>query len=173
MNKIPITIAKQAVESFVKEHLIIRPPLETPEELKRRSGVFVSLKISGELRGCIGTIAPVTGSIPEEIIRNAISAATEDPRFYPVKADELSHLVYNVDILGPETPVAGVGELDPKRYGVIVRSGNLTGLLLPDLEGVDTVEAQLGIACQKANIKPGSDIQVFRFEVTRYKEVDE
>ncbi len=133
-----------------------------------RAGAFVSLKKFGELRGCIGTTAPTTACLAEEIRRNAISAGTQDPRFSPVTADELPFLEYSVDVLGKPLPVQSKTELDPKKYGVIVSKGGRRGLLLPDLEGVDTVEEQLDIACQKAGIDPYDTYEISKFTVTRY-----
>ena len=145
-------------------------PEGLPEEMySRRAGVFVSLKKDGRLRGCIGTIAPVRGSIAEEIIENAISAAIKDPRFHAVEPDELEHLVYSVDVLGDAEKISSPEELDVKRYGVIVSRGYRRGLLLPDLEGVDTAEDQIEIARQKAGIpEDAEDITLERFEVVRH-----
>lgn len=134
-----------------------------------RAGVFVSLKKFGELRGCIGTTAPTTSCLAEEIRQNAISAGTKDPRFDPVSADELPFLEYSVDILGKPQPVQNKTELDPQKFGVIVSKGLRQGLLLPDLEGVDTVEQQLDIACQKAGIDPHGTYKISKFTVTRHK----
>ena len=143
-------------------------PSELPAELsQRRAGVFVSLKKFGELRGCIGTIAPWYGCVAEEIIALAIEAGTRDPRFYPVKADELSELEYNVDVLSDPEP-AKRDQLDARRFGVIVTLGTRRGLLLPDLEGVDTPEQQISIALQKAGIRPDENYQLERFTVERH-----
>ena len=113
---------------------------------------------------------PVYESIATETIMNAISAGTKDPRFPPVRADELNELSYSVDVLTCPEKVSGTGELDPKKYGVIVQSGQRRGLLLPDLEGVDTVEDQIRIAKMKAGILPGEDVEISRFEVMRYND---
>ena len=121
------------------------------------------------LRGCIGTIAPVQDSIAEEIINNAVSAVSRDPRFDKVREDELDLLEINVDILGEPEDIEGPDELDVKRYGVIVTCGYKRGLLLPDLEGVDTVEDQIDIARRKGGISPHDDYTLQRFEVIRYK----
>jgi AmmeMemoRadiSam system protein A len=136
---------------------------------KKKAGVFVSLKKHGELRGCIGTIAPVTDSIAEEIIRNAVSACAEDPRFDPVSKDELDELVYSVDLLSPAEPIPSADMLDPVKYGVIVTSGHKRGLLLPNLEGVDTIEQQIEIAMRKAGIHKNESYTLERFEVVRHK----
>ena len=136
-----------------------------------RAGVFVSIHKNGALRGCIGTISPVCENVAEEIIRNAVSAGAHDPRFPAVREAELPYLSYSVDVLGEAEPVKDTGELDAKRYGVIVTKGRKRGLLLPDLNGVDTVEDQLRIARQKAGIREDdADVEVERFLVTRHGE---
>jgi hypothetical protein len=136
--------------------------------MSQRAGVFVSLKKYGELRGCIGTFEPTRANVAEEIIANAISSATRDPRFPPVNTAELPHLSYSVDVLTKPEPVESQNELDPKRYGVIVESGGQRGLLLPDLEGVNTVEEQISICRQKGGILPHEPVKLYRFEVKRY-----
>ena len=161
-------LARQAVESYVKEHCVIEPPSELVPEMKQKAGVFVSIKKHGELRGCIGTFIPSCGNVAEEIIRNAICAATQDPRFHCVEKEELSELGYSVDVLTPPEEIKDLKELDPKKYGVIVSKGQRKGLLLPDLEGVDTVEEQLRIAKMKAGIYDDEGIKILRFEVKRY-----
>lgn len=147
--------------------------MEKNEQIKSlwldKAGVFVSLKKFGDLRGCIGTTGPTTSCIAEEIRQNAISAGTQDPRFEPVTAEELPFLEYSVDVLGKPMPVQSRAELDPRKYGVIVSKGGRRGLLLPDLEGVDTVEEQLDIACRKAMIDPHGTYEISKFTVTRYK----
>lgn len=145
------------------------PGYVTDEMLNTRRGVFVSLKKEGQLRGCIGTIFPITRSIAEEIIRNAVEAGTQDPRFSSVREDELEEIDFSVDVL-TEPEKATKAELDPKRYGVIVRWRGRTGLLLPDLEGVDTVEEQLDIALKKAGIPSHENFTIEKFEVIRHRE---
>jgi AmmeMemoRadiSam system protein A len=164
-----VRLAKETVESYVRERRLPHPKELTPE-MKERAGVFVSIKKHGELRGCIGTFEPATENVAEEIINNAVSSATRDPRFLPVNAAELAHLRYSVDILTPPEPVAGPDQLDPKRYGVIVQSGWRKGLLLPDLEGVNTVEEQIDICRRKAGIPPHEPVKLYRFEVRRYSQ---
>ncbi|OCB01062.1 AmmeMemoRadiSam system protein A [Clostridium beijerinckii] len=139
------------------------------ELLNERHGVFVSLKKFGNLRGCIGTIAPTTGSVGEEIIRNSVEAAMSDPRFPEVSEDEMDDIDISVDVLMDSEP-CNKEDLDPKKYGVIVSLGMRRGLLLPDLEGVNTVNEQLQIACDKADIDFDEDYKIERFEVVRYKE---
>jgi MEMO1 family protein len=162
-----VSLARQTLETFVRTQEIIEPPVGSPL-LNQRAGAFVSLKIDGQLRGCIGTIQATQASLAAEIIENAISAGYYDPRFPPVSREELDRLTYSVDVLSMPEAVSGPEELDPKQYGVIVESGSRRGLLLPDLEGVDTVEAQLAIALQKAGIAPHEKYRIFRFLVTRY-----
>ncbi len=177
-----VRIARRAVEEYVTDQREIRPAELTeggtiPEgeadrgcdgDFGKKAGVFVSLKKRGELRGCIGTIAPTCRNIIHEIIQNAISAAAKDPRFDPVRPDELPLLVYSVDVLGEPEKVASMDELDAGRYGVIVTRGFRRGLLLPDLEGVDTPEEQIRIALRKAGISPDESFTIQRFEVVRY-----
>ena len=126
------------------------------------------MKIHKQLRGCIGTIAPVYANIAEEIAHNAISACSRDPRFSPVRPYELSEITYNVDVLQPAEPIASADELDVKKYGVIVECGSRRGLLLPDIDGVDTVEQQIAIARQKGQISADEQVQLYRFEVVRH-----
>jgi AmmeMemoRadiSam system protein A len=164
-----VKLAKRTVEQYVRSGTVPETPREGEWVLGRQAGVFVCLKERGQLRGCIGTIEPCTGSAAEETIRNAVSAATRDPRFPRVEEAELENLEYTVDVLSKPEPVADPGQLDPKRYGVIVSCGPRKGLLLPDLEGVDTVEEQLRIARMKAGIDPHEeDVTIQRFEVKRY-----
>ena len=120
------------------------------------------------MRGCIGTIASTQKNLALEIIHNAVSAVSKDPRFDPVEEDELQYLDINVDVLGEAEPIKSLSELDVKKYGVIVQSGYKRGLLLPDLDGVDTVEQQVDIARRKGGISPGEKIDLFRFEVVRH-----
>ena len=133
----------------------------------QQAGVFVSLHKGGDLRGCIGTIAPWYGCVADEIIALAVEAGTRDPRFLPVTADELPDLEYNVDVLSEAEP-ADKSELDAKRYGVIVSTGSRRGLLLPDLEGVDTPGQQIAIALRKAGIRPDEPYRLERFTVERH-----
>lgn len=163
-----VNLAKDALETFVRDKQIIQPTELTPE-MKERAGVFVCIKKQGELRGCIGTFEPYQDNVADEIIANAISTAFHDPRFEPVTVSELRDLDYTVDVLTPPEPVSGADKLDPRKYGVIVEAGYRRGLLLPDLEGVDTVEEQIDIARQKAGIRPDEPVKLYRFEVKRYR----
>jgi len=144
-------------------------PNALPDELLgNRAGVFVSLHKNGRLRGCIGTIAPTAANIALEIMQNAVSAGLHDTRFAPVTAFELPFLTYKVDVLSPPVRIDSPAELDVKRYGVIVTSGQRRGLLLPNLDGVDTVEEQIAIARQKAGIPDRASVKLERFEVVRH-----
>ncbi len=163
-----VETVKKSVESYVARGEIIGLPHPLPDSLSGRAGVFVCIKKRGELRGCIGTFQPACDCIGSEAIANAVSAATKDPRFPPVTEDELPELTYSVDVLSCPEKVSGPDELDPKKYGVIVVSGLRRGLLLPDLEGVDTVQEQLRIAMMKAGIFPQEEYEICRFEVIRY-----
>ncbi len=164
-----VQLARQTVESYIREGRVPDLPDGLPAEmLQDRAGAFVSIHEHGRLRGCIGTFLPTTGSIAEEIRQNAVSASTEDPRFAPIREDELKYLEISVDILSGPEDIASAEELDVKRYGVIVRSGGRRGLLLPDLDGVDTVEQQIDIAMRKGGIRPGEPVKLQRFEVVRH-----
>jgi AmmeMemoRadiSam system protein A len=162
-----VRLARKALETFVQTGRIMPPPPESVLK-KTKAGSFVSLKINGQLRGCIGTIEPVQSSLAEEIIHNAISAGTKDPRFRTLTPDELELLDYSVDVLSQAEEVSDSQDLDPHKYGVIVESNGRRGLLLPDLEGVDTVDEQLAIALQKAGISPRQKFRIFRFLVDRF-----
>lgn len=163
-----VQLARQAIEHYVRSSQVIAPPDPLTDEMKGKAGVFVSLHKHGELRGCIGTIEPMRANVAQEVIMNAISAATRDPRFAPVTADELADLEISVDVLTTPEPVRSQDELDPRVYGVIVESGGRRGLLLPDLEGIDTPDEQVGIALRKAWIRPNEPYRMFRFRVIRY-----
>jgi len=168
-ESIYVKLARGTIENYIKQGKIITPPLGLPEEMiNQKAGVFVSLKKKGNLRGCIGTFIPTQENIAQEIIKNAISAAVDDPRFSSVNVSELKDLSISVDVLSAPEEVKDISQLDPKKYGVIVSSGYKKGLLLPDLEGVDTVEYQTDIAKRKAGIYPGEKVKLYRFEVKRY-----
>ena len=182
-----VSLAKLSVENYVRERKIISSAEDLPEEfLSRKAGTFVTIEKDGKLRGCIGTYLPTKENITEETIHNAIAAAAEDYRFGPIREEELPHLSYTVYILGEPELVKGIKELDPKKYGIIVKTipikgptgidvvfnGHFvakTGLLLPDLEGVDIIEKQISIACQKGGIDPLREkILIYRFTVEKY-----
>lgn len=167
-----IKLARQTIEQYLKSGEMIDVPKDVPIEfLEKRAGVFICFKNKGQLRGCIGTFMPTMMNIAQEIIQNTISAATEDNRFMPVSVKELDDLQISIDVLS-EPVKAEKKELDPKKYGVLVRSndGYKSGLLLPDLDGVDTVDEQIAIACKKAGITSGEPFSVYKFTVERHGE---
>ena len=165
-----VRLARASVDSWVMERKRVSLPPDLPDEmLKDRAGVFVSLHKDGRLRGCIGTIQATRENIAEEIVENGISAATKDPRFSPVRPDELDALEISVDILGEPEKITSKGELDVKRYGVIVSKGFRRGLLLPNLDGIDSVDEQVAIALQKAGLSKREKVfEMERFEVVRH-----
>ncbi|WP_160672680.1 AmmeMemoRadiSam system protein A [Clostridium sp. C8-1-8] len=166
-----VRLARESLTTYLTTRRKLKEiPNYVPNEMNNmQRGVFVSLKKHGDLRGCIGTIFPATDSVAKEIIRNAIEAGLNDPRFYEVEEEELMDIDFSVDVL-TEPEVASKEDLNPKEYGVIVRHIGKTGLLLPDLEGVDTVEEQLSIALEKGNIDPDEEYTIQRFQVIRHKE---
>jgi len=183
-----VFLAKDTVENYIKKGKIIEPSRELPEEfLKRKAGTFVTIEKDGELRGCIGTYLPTRKNIAEEVIHNAISAATEDYRFGSVQEEELPYLSYTVYILNEPELVKNISELDPKKFGIIVKTIPISsstgidvvfnghfvpksGLLLPDLEGIDTIEKQISIACQKGGINPLKEkFLIYKFTVEKYQ----
>ena len=164
-----VQLARASLESYILSRKIIDVPQDLPEDLTaRRAGAFVSIHEHGQLRGCIGTISPARSNLAEEIIFNAISASTRDPRFPPIRKEELPFLEINVDVLGEPEDIESEDDLDVKRYGVIVTNGLRRGLLLPDLDGVDTVRQQIAIAKQKAGIASFEKVSLQRFEVVRH-----
>jgi len=169
-----VELARRTIETYVRERRVIKPPEELPPEMRKRAGAFVSIhRKDGSLRGCIGTIEPTQPNLALEVIQNAISAATRDPRFPPIRPEELPDLEISVDVLSPPEPIKSPEELDPKRYGLIVQSLKhpwKRGLLLPDLPGIKTVEEQVYYTrVHKAGIvDPDEPVQMYRFEVKRY-----
>lgn len=165
-----VNLARKTIENYITKNITITVPEDASDEItNNKAGVFVSLHKFCELRGCIGTFLPTKSSIAEEIIRNAIAAATEDYRFDRVTEEELKYLEINVDVLNEPVKINSIDELDAKKYGVIVYSGFKRGLLLPDIEGVDTVEQQINIARRKGNIEPDEEITIEKFEVVRHR----
>ncbi len=164
----PARLARQALEHLLRHGRSLKPSSPPPSGLEGRAGVFVSLKKGGTLRGCIGTVEPVRRNLAEEIIANTAAAALRDPRFDPVRPDELDGLSVSVDVLTPMERVESTEELDPRIYGVLVRSGGRSGLLLPDLEGIDTAGEQVTIARRKAGLRPDEPVELYRFRVVRY-----
>ena len=180
-----ILLVRQAIENYIKKRKIISPPTDLAGEfLTQRAGTFVTIEKNGNLRGCIGTYLPTKENIAQEIIHNAIAAATEDYRFGPIQKEELPYLSYTVYILNEPELVKDLKELDPQKYGIIVKTvpislkGNVvfdgilphkTGLLLPDLEGIDRIEKQIYIACQKGGIDPAREqVMIYKFTVKKY-----
>lgn len=164
-----VRLARETIEKYIARREKNTVPGWAPAEMtERKAGVFVSIHKEGRLRGCIGTIQPVRRSVAEEIICNAVSAATGDPRFDPVRPEELDRLEINVDVLSTPERIESRDELDVKRYGVIVSSGSRRGLLLPDLDGIDTVDEQIDIARKKGGISLRDNITLERFEVIRH-----
>jgi AmmeMemoRadiSam system protein A len=167
-----VELARRTIAAYVQENKVIDPPGELTPEMQQQAGTFVSLHDrDGRLRGCIGTFQATRANVAFEVIHNAISAATSDPRFPPVMPGELRGLQIKVDVLSEPEPIPGPEELDARRYGVIVQATqgwHRRGLLLPDLEGVDTVADQIRICRLKAGIGPDEPIELSRFEVSRY-----
>lgn len=170
MQRHPIPeLARAATEEYVLRGSVLPPPDPLPLAMQRRAASFVSIHLTdGSLRGCIGSVQPLEANLAREIIRNAIAACSRDPRFPPVRPDELARLEFSVDVLNDPAPIPSLRELDPQRYGVIVESGWRRGLLLPALAGVDTAETQVAIALEKAGISPRERYALYRFEVERY-----
>lgn len=171
----PHPLIRLAAEA-IAAHLSGRGPIERPEApgddspwSLKPAGLFVCLKRRGDLRGCIGTIEPSRDSLAAEVIENAVGAATRDPRFPPVRPEELPELVISIHVLGPHERVSGPEELDPSRYGLIVRAGARRGVLLPDVEGITTAAQQIETARAKAGIGPREPVELFRFDATKYE----
>jgi len=167
----PPELARLAVERFIGAGEKISPPTDPQGVLAEHAGTFVTLRTDdGSLRGCIGTVQPAMPTVAEEIIHNAISAATRDPRFLPVTPDELPRLSYGVDVLARPEPASGPADLDPSRYGVIIETldGRHRGLLLPRIPGIETVDEQWIAVHLKAGIRLGTPVRVERFSVTRF-----
>lgn len=165
-----VLLAKEAVENYIKEKRVIFPSGNLPQEFNRKAGVFVTIMAGKELKGCIGTYLPTEENIAKEIIQNAIAAATEDYRFGSIQKEELDSLSYSVYILKTPVAVKDQSELNPRKFGIIVKADKRSGLLLPDLEGVDTKEQQISIACEKGGIDPQKEkIAIYKFTVEKYE----
>jgi len=164
-----VLLAKEAVQTYLQKGVIITPKSDLPEEMFEKAGVFVTIEKDGKLRGCIGTFLPTKENIAQEIIANAIATATEDYRFGIIKKEELSHLSYSVSVLKKPERVKDLSELDPEKYGIMVKTKNKSGLLLPNIPGIGTKEEQIEIVCQKANIDLDKEkITIFKFKVKKY-----
>jgi len=169
--KLYCNLAKQAVEKYIRKGEILNIPRKLPAEFKKKAGVFVTIYKTGKLRGCIGTYLPTKASLAQEIIDNAISAASHDWRFAPISKEELSQLSYEVSILSKPKLIKDIKELDPKKFGILIKgqTSGRSALLLPDLDGLDTVEKQLFACCQKAGIDLEMEsISIFSFQTKRY-----
>ena len=174
-----VLLAKEAVETYIRKGKIISSFPDLPKEFfETKSGVFITIEKEGKLRGCIGTYLPTEENIAKEIISNAISAATEDYRFNLIEEEELSYLSYTVSILSKPEQIKNLEGLDPKKYGIIVKTFSVTepqktekaGLLLPDLKGIDSVKKQISIVCQKAGINPSKEkVLIYRFTVKKFQ----
>jgi len=182
-----VQLARKAIEVYLEKGEIISPSNTLPKEfLEKKAGTFVTIMKNGKLRGCIGTYLPLRQNIAKEVISNAIAAATEDYRFGPIRKEELSYFSYTVYVLNEPELVKDISELNPKEYGIIVKTIPITnpnstdvvfnghspyksGLLLPDLKDIDTSEKQISIACQKGGIDPQKEkILIYKFTVKKY-----
>ncbi|WP_196592985.1 AmmeMemoRadiSam system protein A [Pectinatus sottacetonis] len=161
-------LAKKSLTHYLNTGKILSIPNNLTETFTRKAGVFVSLKKWGQLRGCIGTITPVYKNIAAEIIHNAVAAGTADPRFPPMNSDELADITISVDILStPE--ITTRNNLNPQKYGIITAMADgRKGLLLPMLDGIESVDTQISIAMEKGNIARWEKPVLYRFTVTRY-----
>lgn len=164
-----IALAKESVSYYLRHQTSLPCPADLEAPLKARAAAFVSIKKNGRLRGCIGTLEPQQENLAREIIENAVKAATKDPRFDPVSVDELDDLDFSVDVLTPLEKVEDASQLDPKRYGLVIKSGGRQGVLLPDLEGVATVQDQIRLCRAKAGIGETDPQEFYRFQVRRYR----
>lgn len=164
----PTRLAGETIAAYISTGKMPGAPTAAPREWLKPGAAFVCIKKDGDLRGCVGTFKPTRGSLVEEIMHNAVSAAVNDNRFLPVRADELVGLKFSVDVLDPPHQVLTADDLDPKVFGIMVKAGSRLGLLLPDLEGVETVEEQIAIAKQKAGIGAAEAVELWRFRVRRY-----
>jgi AmmeMemoRadiSam system protein A len=163
-----VNLAIEAVRYFLANGKPLPRPENLGNEFNEKFAVFVSIKENRNLRGCIGSITPKTSNLGNEIILNAVKAATKDPRFPPISKLELSNLTFSIDVLTPLEAIEGLSEHNPKKYGLVVKNGSKSGLLLPDLEGVKTAEKQMEICKKKAGISASENVELFRFEVKRY-----
>ena len=167
-----VQLARFAIEEYIRIGKVVNAPKNLPPEFyEKKCGVFVSIHNGQELRGCIGTYLPAHKNLAEEITLNAVAACSKDNRFSLKGEEELPKLSMEVSLLGEPKKISDISELDPKKFGVIVKSPNgRCGLLLPDLEGVETTQQQLSIACQKAGINPEVEkkLDFYRFSVKKY-----
>ncbi|CCQ91107.1 AMMECR1 domain protein [Nitrospina gracilis 3/211] len=162
-------LARKAVSHYLRHQEPLPCPPTLPDPLSRRAGAFVSIKNNGTLRGCIGTLEPQQETLAAEIIENAVKAATRDPRFDPVTQEEIGHLTFSIDVLSPLERVTNLSMLDPKQYGLVIRNDKKQGVLLPDLDGVPTVEEQVRLCRIKGGFTDDDLEEYFRFRVQRFR----
>jgi AmmeMemoRadiSam system protein A len=163
-----VSLAQESIYHFLNHREKLSCPDSLSKDLKTRSGAFVSIKKLEQLRGCIGTLEPCEPNLAMEIIENALKAALRDPRFSPVTAEELEYLTYSIDVVQPLEKVCTIEELDPEVYGLVVRSNGKQGVLLPNLDGVDSAEEQIQICRTKGRIPDGEPVELYRFKVNRF-----
>ena len=164
-----VSLARESIHHYLNHHEKLSCPSPLSNDLKSRSGAFVSIKKLQQLRGCIGTLEPCEPNLAMEIIENALKAALNDPRFSPITLGELQDLTYSIDVVRPLEKVSDVSDLDPKIYGLVVRSNGKQGVLLPDLEGVNSTEEQIQICRSKGKIPGDELIEMYRFKVERFR----
>lgn len=164
-----VELALRSIKHYLEKGRVAPCPENISMELREKTGAFVSIKKNGQLRGCVGTITPTEPDLASEIIRNAVHAAVKDPRFAPVTLDELPGLTLSVDVLTPPEKISDASQLDPKRYGLIVKKNGKQGVLLPDIEGVDSVKEQIRICKRKAGLPEDEPVEFYRFQVRRYR----
>ncbi len=164
-----ISLAQESIQHYLSYQEKLPCPNPLSQDMVSRSGAFVSIKKSQRLRGCIGTLEPCEANLALEIIENALKAALHDPRFSPVTTEELQDLTYSIDVVQPLEKISGLSELDPKIYGLVVRNKSRQGVLLPDLEGVDSAEEQIQICREKGKIHPDDPVEMYRFKVDRFR----
>lgn len=164
-----ISLAQESIHHYLNHHEKLSCPEPLTKDMESRSGAFVSIKKLKQLRGCIGTLEPCEPNLAMEIIENSLKAALHDPRFSPVTAEELQDLTYSIDVIRPLEKISSVEELDPHTYGLVVRSNGKQGVLLPDLEGVDSAEEQIQICRAKGKIPEDDPVEMYRFKVDRFR----
>jgi len=164
-----VSLARESIHHYLNHHEKLSCPSPLSNDLKSRSGAFVSIKKLQQLRGCIGTLEPCEPNLAMEIIENALKAALDDPRFSPITLGELQDLTYSIDVVRPLEKISDVSDLDPKVYGLVVRSNGKQGVLLPDLEGVNSTEEQIQICRSKGKIPDDELIEMYRFKVERFR----
>jgi AmmeMemoRadiSam system protein A len=162
-----LTIARIAVETYIREHVILPVPFTLPADQAQPQGAFVSIIVHKQLRGSVGTVRPIQPTLAGEVIHNAVAAAVRDPRFSPVRAEELADLNYIIDLVDQLERIAGQDQLDPTQHGVVARAGRKIGVVLPQTSEISTAEAQIGLALRKAGIDPAEHYRLERFRVQR------